>query len=160
MILEKLRKGKTCMWIGISGRQIHDFGRSSSGTVTGWGGWRAARRCNQLWNLLSMSGGWRCTCSFACPACLRILCGAISPRKAAGRLLLTKYCRFSVYRSLHLFVPRKLNTLLLLFSDLGAWFLNEIFPVLNCGERKAFFGHFGHSQRQGHVGLFQLYPIS
>jgi hypothetical protein len=57
-------------------------------------------------------------------------------------------------------VPRKLNTPLLFFSDLGAWFLYEIFHFLNCGVRKAFFGHFGHIQRQAHVGLFQLYPTS
>ena len=58
------------------------------------------------------------------------------------------------------FVPRKLNTPLLFFSDLGTWFLYEIFHFLNCGARKAFFGHFGHIQRQAHVGLFQLYPTS
>jgi hypothetical protein len=55
---------------------------------------------------------------------------------------------------------RKLNTPLLLFSNLGAWFLNEIFRFLYCGVRKAFFGHFGHIQRQAHVGLFQLYLTS
>jgi len=87
-------------------------------------------------------------------------CGAILARKAAGRLVLTKHCQVSLYRSLHLVMPRKLNTPLLLFSDLGAWFLNEIFCFLYCGARKAFFGHFGHIQRQAHVGLFQLYPTS
>jgi hypothetical protein len=89
-----------------------------------------------------------------------ILSGAILARKAAGHLVLTKHCRVSLYRSLHLFVPRKLNTLLFVFSDLGAWFLYEIFRFLSCGARKAFFGHFGHIQPQAHVGLFQLYPTS
>jgi len=32
--------------------------------------------------------------------------------------------------------------------------------ILNCRARKAFFGHFGHIQRQAHVVLFQLYPTS
>jgi hypothetical protein len=92
--------------------------------------------------------------------CLQILCGAILARKAAGRLVLTKHCRVSLYRSLHLVMRRKLNTPLLLFSDLGAWFLDLIFRFLYCGAQKAFFGHFGHIQRQSHVGLFKLYPPS
>ena len=115
------------MRICISGRHIDDCSRLSSGSVTGWGVWRAWRRWGQLWNLLSASGGWRCTCSFACPACLRIFCGDILARNAAGCSVLTKYCQVSLYPSLHLFVPRKLNTPLLFFSDVGAWFVNEIF---------------------------------
>ena len=80
--------------------------------------------------------------------------------RPAGRLVLTNHYRVTLYRSLHLFVHRKFNTLLLLFSDLGAWFLYEMFCLLNCGARKAFFGDFGHIQRQVHVVLFQLYPTS
>jgi hypothetical protein len=57
-------------------------------------------------------------------------------------------------------MPRKLNTPVLLFWDVGAWFLNEIFRVLYCGAQEAFFGHFGHIQHQAHVGMFQLYPTS
>jgi hypothetical protein len=38
-----------------------------------------------------------------------------------------------LYRRLHLFMRKKLNTPLLLFLDLGAWFLNEIFCFLYCG---------------------------
>jgi len=148
------------MRISISGRQIDHFTRLRSGDVTGWGGWRARRRWSQLWSPHSASGGGRCTCSFTSPACLRILCGAIVARKAAGWLVMTKHCRVSLYRSLHLFMPRKLNTLLLFISDLGTWFLNEIFRFLYSGAREAFFGHFGHIQRQAHVGLFQLYPTS
>jgi len=148
------------MRISLSGQQIDYFKWLCSGGVTGWGGWCAGRRWSRLWSPHSASGGWRCTCSFASPACLRILCGAILPRKAAGGLVMTKHCRVSLYRSLHIFMPRHLNTPLLLFSDLGAWFLNEIFRFLYCGAQKAFFGHFGHIQRQAHVGLFQLYPTS
>jgi len=160
IIFEKFRTGTSYMWIHISSRQIYDFRQLSSGSVTGWGGWRAGRSWSRLWSPHSGSGGGRCTCSFASPACPQILCGAILARKAAGRLVMTKHCQVSLYRSLHLAMPRKFNTLLHLFSDLGAWFLNEIFRFLNCGARKTFFGHFGHIQSQAHVGLFQLYPIS
>jgi hypothetical protein len=148
------------MRIGISGGQIDDLKWLSPGGVTGWVGWRAGRRYSRLWSVHSASGSGRCTCSFASLACLRILCGAILARKAVGRLVITKHSWVSLYRSLHLFMPRTLNTPLLLFSDLGTWFLDEIFRFLYCGARKAFFGHFGHIQRQAHVGLFQLYPTS
>jgi len=151
------------MLIRISGRQIDDFRRLSPGSVTGWGGWGgwcAGRRWSRLRSPHSASGGWRCTCSFVSLACQWIRCGAILAWKAAGQLVVTKHCWVSLYRSLHLVMPRKLNTPLLLFSDLGEWSLNEIFHFLDCGARKAFFGHFGHIQRQAHVGLFQLYPTS
>jgi len=148
------------MRICISGRQIDEIRRLSSLSVTGWGGWRAGRRWSPLWSPLSASGRWRCTGSFASRACLRILCGAILARKAARRLVLTKHCQVSLYCSLYLVMPRILYTPLLVFSNLGPWFLNEIFRFLYCGARKAFFGHFGHIQRQAHVGLFQLYLTS
>jgi len=128
------------MPICISGGQIDYLRRLNLRSVSRWGGWRAGQWRSRLWSRLSASVGWRCTCSFASPECLRILCSAILAWKAAGRLVLTKHCRVSLYRSLHLFVPRKLNTLLLLFSDLGSWFLNEIFRFLDCGTRKAFLG--------------------
>jgi hypothetical protein len=80
--------------------------------------------------------------------------------KAAGRLVLMKHCWVSWYCSLHHCTPRKLNTPLLLFSDLGRWFRNKIFHFLYCGMQKAFFGQFGHIQHQVHVGLFQLYPTT
>jgi len=160
LIIEKFRTGKSCIRIRISGRQTENLRILNSGSVTGWGGWCAGQWWSWLWSPLSASVGWRCTCSFAFPACLWILCGAILARKAARRLVLTKHCRVSLYRSLQLFVPRKLNTPLLLFSDLGAWFLNEIFRYLDCSARKAFFCHFGHIEGQAHVGLFQLYQTS
>jgi len=148
------------MRIRISGGLIDDLGRLNFRSVTGSGGWRAGQWRSRLWSSLSALVGCRCTSSFASPACLRIYCGAILAWKAAGCLVLTKHCRVSLYCSLQLFVPRKLNTPLHLFSDLGVWFLNEIICFLNCGTRKAFFGHFGHIQGQAHVGLFQLYPPS
>jgi len=119
----------------ISGRQIDDLERLNCGSVTGWGGWRAGQWWSRLWGRLTASVGWRCTCSFASPASLQILCGAILARKAAGRLVLTKHCRVSLYCSLHLFMPRKLNTPQLLFSDLGEWFLDEVFRFLHCGAK-------------------------
>jgi hypothetical protein len=132
----------------------------SSGSVTGWGGWHARRRTSQLWSQLSALVGCRCTCSFVSPACLRILCGDIFAMKAAGRLVLTKHCWVSLYRSLNLLMPRKLNTPLLCFLELGIWFVNETFCVHYCHMRKDFFAHFGHGQYQVHVRLFQLYPTS
>jgi hypothetical protein len=38
-------------------------------------------------------------------------------------------------------MPRKLNTLLPLVSDLGAWFHHEVIRSLYCGTQNAFFGH-------------------
>jgi len=148
------------MLIGISDWQMDDLGRLSSRSVTGWGGWRAGQMWCRLWSLLSASVGGRCTCSFASLACLQILCGAILAREAARRLVLTKHCQVSLYCNVPLLMPKKLNTPLLLFSDLGAWFPNEIFHFLYCGAQKAFFGHFGHIQHQAHVRLFQLYTTS
>jgi len=148
------------MRIRISGRQIDHFSWLSPGGVTSLGGWRAGRRWSWLWSPHSASVRAMCTCFFASPACLRILGGAILARMAAGRLVMTKHCRVSLYRSVHLVMPRKLNTPLLLFSDLGVWFRSEIFRFRYCGARKAFFGHCGHIQGQAHVGLFQLYPTS
>jgi hypothetical protein len=65
-----------------------------------------------------------------------------------------------LYCNLHLVMPWKLNTPLLLFSVLSAWSHNQIHRSPYCGARKAFFGHCGHIQRQAHVGLWQLYPTS
>jgi hypothetical protein len=57
-------------------------------------------------------------------------------------------------------MPINLSTPLLLFSGFAAWFLDEILCFLYWGVQKAFFGHFGHIQRQAHDGLFQLYLTS
>jgi len=148
------------MRILISAGQIDYLRRLDLRSVSRWGGWRAGQWRSRICSPLSASVGWRCTCSCESPACLRILCGAILAWKAAGRLVLTKHCRVSLYRSLHLAVRRELNTPLLLFSDLGTWCVNEVFRFYDCGARKAFFGQFGHIQGQAHVGLFQLYPTS
>jgi len=148
------------MRIRISGRLIYNFRRLSSGSVNGWGGWRAGRTWSRLWSAHSVSGRGSCTSAFASPPCLQTLCSAILARKPAGGLVMMKHCRVSLHCSLHLIMPKKLNTPLLLFSDLGVCGLNEIFRFLNCGARRAFFGHFGHIQCHAHVRLFQLYPTS
>jgi len=160
LIIGKICRGKSSMRMCISGRQIDDLERLNSGSVTGWGGWRAGPWWSRLWSRLSASIGWRCTCSLSSRASLRILCSAIQARMAAGRLVLTKHCRVSFYRRLPVVMPRKLNILLRLFLDLCTRFLDEVFRFLYCGARKAFFGHYGHIQRHAHVGLFQLYPTS
>jgi len=61
---------------------------------------------------------------------------------------------------LHLLIPKKLNTPLVLFSDLGARFLDQILRFLYCEVWKPSFGHIGHVQGQADVGLFQLYMTS
>jgi hypothetical protein len=118
------------------------------------------RLWSRLWILLSASVGSRCTSSFVSPVRLRILCGAILARKAFGRLVLTKHSLVSCYRCLHLVMRRKLNTMLLLFSDLSMWFLDQISRFLCCGAQKPAFGQFRHVQGQAHVGMFQLYTTS
>jgi hypothetical protein len=55
IIIGIFRTGKSCMRIHISGQQIDDFRRVRSGSVTGWGGWRAWQGCSRLWSHLSAS---------------------------------------------------------------------------------------------------------
>jgi hypothetical protein len=138
----------------ISGRQILHLGMLSFSGVTRWRGWSARQRLSWLSNLLSALVGWRCTCSFPTPMSLQIRCSGIVPRKTAGCVMLTKHCRVSGNCSLHLGIPRHLNTARRLLSDLGGWLLNEIIYCLNCVARKFFFGHFGQIQLQARVGLF------
>jgi len=156
----KFSTGKGCMCIHISGRQIDDLGPLNSGTVTSWGRWCFGQRWRRLWSRLSASVGGRCACSVASPSCLRNFCSAILARKASGHLVLTKHSQVSFYRSLHLLMPRKLNTPLLLLSDIGARSFHPELRFLYCGARIAIFGHFCNIQGQAHVGLFQLYPTS
>jgi len=157
---KKLNTGMKCMWVRISGRQIDHMGTLSSRSVNSWGGWHFGPRWRPLGSWLSASVGWRCTCSFASPSCLPMICSAILAKKASGCVVLTKWSRVSFDCSLHLLMPRKLDNLLLLFSDLGVRCLDQELRLLYCGARKPSFGHFCHIQGQAHVGLFQLYPTS
>jgi len=156
------------MWIRISGRQIDDFETLSTGSVTGWGGWCFRQRWrllwsrlwSRLWSLLSSLIGRWFTSSSVSPACLQIVCSAILIGKVSGGVVLTKHSRVSFHRSLHLFMPKKLNTPHLLFSGLGAMFHDQILCFLYSGMQKPSFGHIGHDQGQAHVRLCQLYTAS
>jgi len=97
--------GNRCMWIHISGRRIDDVRTFCTGIVTSWAGWRARQRWRRLWSWLSASVGWRCTCAFASPACLRIVAVAIVARKASGCVVLTKRSLVSLYCSLYFLCP-------------------------------------------------------
>ena len=152
--------GRRWMWICRSGLQINNFGTFSSWVLTGCGGWPFEHRLCRLRSRLSGSVACRCTCSFVSPACVGILCGAILARGASSQVVFMKHSRESFYRSLHLIMPRKLNTPLLLISDLGVRFLDQIVHFLYCCAQKLFIGHSGHIQGQAHVGLFQLYLTS
>jgi len=79
---------------------MDDLGMFSSGVVTGWGGRCSRHRWRRLWSRLSVLVRCRRTCSFASPACLRILWSAIVARKASGHVVLTKHSRVSLYRKL------------------------------------------------------------
>jgi len=157
---KKFGIGMRCIWIRKSGRQIEDFGKFRAPSVTGLAVCWSGQRWRWLWSWLSASVEWRCTCSFASPACLQMLWGSILARKASGHVILTKHSQVSFNRSLHLFMPRTVITLHLLFSDLGVRFDHQIFCFLYCGAQTPFFGHFCHIQGQAHVSLFQLYPTS
>jgi len=142
------------------GKQIVNLGSLSSRIVADWGGWRSRQRGHRLRSWVSALVGWRCTCSFATPACLWIHCGAILARKASGCVVLTKHSWVSSYRRLLCYMPWRLNTPHLLFLDLGARFLQQILRFLYRSVQKPFFGHFSHIQGQVHVRLFKLYPTS
>src|SRR5882757_3457903 len=151
-MIEKLSVWKWSMHIHTPGWHTFYFITFVSLSVTWWCRWRSGRRCRRFWR--------RCGGSFAPPAGLRILCCTILAWKAAGRMIFVNHCRVSFHRSLHLLMPRKLNSSLLLFSDFGARFLNQLLRFLYCGARKPAFGHFRHIPGKAHVGLFQLYPTS
>ena len=157
---EKFSTGRICMRIRLSGQQIDDFGTLSSGIVTCLGGWYSRQMWRRLWTQLSALVRWRCTWTLASPLCLRILYSTISARKESGCLVLTKHSLVSFYRSFHLFMPRKHNTPLLLFSDLGARFQNLELCFHHCGGRQPSIGNFCQIQGQLHIGLFKLYPTS
>ena len=145
---------------------MDNFGTLSSGIVTGWQRWRSGQRWHsgqrwrQMWSLLSALLAWGCTSSFGSSACLWILYGAIVWRKASIHVVSTKHGQVFLYHSLHLHMPRTVNTPLLLISDVGARFLDQILRFLHCSAWKPSIGHFGLIQGQAQVGMFQLYPTS
>ena len=153
--IEKFCTEKGCMWICISGWQIDNLGKLCTQIITWCGGWLAGQRCCR-----SVYGWLRSTSSFASPAGLQIRCGAILGTKASRCVVLMKHSWVTFNRSLHLFMLRKLNTSLLLFSHVSMRFINQILCFIHCHARKPYFGHFGHIQGQVHVGLGQLYPTT
>jgi len=157
---KKFCKGSGCVWIRVFGWQIDDLGKLSSRIVSSQGRGHFGVRWRQLWSRLTETVGWRCTYSVASASCLQILCSAILGRMASGSVVLTKHSQVSCYRSLHLFMPTKLNTRHLHFSDLGARFLDYELRFRYSRVQWSAFGHFCLVQGQAHVGLFQLYPTS
>jgi len=142
----KLSVGNRSMYIHISGWHTVDFGTLSCLIFTRWHRWHSRQR----WHRLS----WRWPCSVATPACLRILCCAIFARKAAVHLIFMNHSRVSFYCSLHLSMPRKLNSLRFFFLAFGVRLLDQVLCFLYCGPRKPSFGQLGHIQGKAHVGLF------
>jgi len=71
-------------------------------------------------------------------------------------VVFTKHSLVLSYRSLYLFVPIILNSLLLLFSDFGVRFLDQVLRFLYCSAHFPSFIHFGYIQGREYVRLFQL----
>jgi len=144
--IEKSSIWKRSTYMHISGCHTFNFGTLSSFILTSLYRGYSGRRWCRFWR--------RCTWSFALPACLRILCCAIFARKEAISLILMNHCQVSFHRSLRLSMPRKLNSLLLHFSDFGVGFLDQEVCFLHRRTRNLSFGHFGHIQGKVHVRLF------
>jgi len=103
---------------------------------------------------------WRFSGFFPHPACVRFLCCVILARTADVRLMFMNHSQVFFDRSLHLVLPRKLNSSLRLISDFGEGVLHLLLRFLNCGWRKPPVGHFAHIQCKSDVGLFYLYLTS
>ena len=124
----------------------------SSRSVTSCSGWCSvqwwhllrSRLWSRLWSRLSATGGRRYTCPCTSPACLRIHCSPIVARKASGCIVLTRHSRVSFHNCVHHVMGRKLNTSLLLFSDVGSRFLDQELHFLYYGARKPALGLCAH----------------
>jgi hypothetical protein len=138
---------------------MDDFETFSSTSVTSFGVCSFSHWWLQLWSL-SVSVVRRYSCPFACPACLWILCSTIWARMASGHIVLMNYSQLSFHLSFPLIMPRKLNTLILLFPDLGMRILDHVLSILSRGGRNSAFHNFTHIQGQVQVRLFQLYTTS
>ena len=115
--IEKLCVGKSRRWKCISRWYIVDLGTSSSLLVTRWHRWHFGQRWRQSCGWLSVSVCLRFTCSFASPLYLQTLWCRIVARKVAVCVVVMKHSRVSFHRSFHLAIPRKLNSPLLLYSN-------------------------------------------
>jgi hypothetical protein len=94
------------------------------------------------------------------PESLQTICGGIVASKTSGHVILTKHCQVSFDFSIYHFEHRKLNTPIVLFSDLDTRYLVLILQYPCWGDWKPSLGNFGHIQGQVHVWLFPLYPTS
>ena len=81
-------------------------------------------------------------------------------RMTAVCVVLMNHSWVSFHCRLHLCMPRKLNTPLLLFSDLSPRFFDYILRFLYSGAQKPTIGYFRHTQFKAHVELFELYSTS
>ena len=144
--IEKLSFGKRVMEFPISRWHVIDFGTLSSHIRTSWHRWCSRRSLCWLW--------WMWTGAFAALVCMQVLCCAMLTRKTASSLIFTNNCQVSVQFSLHLSMPRKLNSPIVLCLDFGESILDHITCFLYCCLWKLSCGHFGHILHKAHVGLF------
>jgi hypothetical protein len=156
----KFSPAKWWMWICLSSQQIDDLGILTSRNVTSSGGWHFVQTLYLLWSELSEIVGSWCTCSFASLSGLGIVCSAIVAEKCSGCVVWTKYSQGYFYFTLHLVMPRNLNTPGLLFSDCSAWYLEHEFHFRSCCVWKPSFVHYCHIHGQEHLPLFQVYATS
>ena len=142
------------MYRHISEWHTFDFVTMSSLMETRWLRWCSGGTWHRFWFWLSVSVWWRCTCSFAHPPCLCIVCCAILAMKSGICFILMTQRPVSFYHSLYLSMPRKVNTPLPLFSDFCTRFVDQILCFLNCGPRKPSFCHFGPIKGKAQVRMF------
>jgi len=122
IMIEKLSPGNQSVDRHISRWHTFNFGYVSCLVLTGWYRWRSGQMWPRFWCRLFASLWWRCTRAFAPPRCLGILCCAVLAREAAVRLIFSNRSQVYFHRSLHIIMPRKLNSPLLLVSDFGTRF--------------------------------------
>jgi len=128
-MIEKFSVWKWRMHIHTPGWHTFYFITFVSFSISWWRSWRSGGRCRHFWR--------RCGGSFPPPAGHWVLCCTYLAWMAASRMIFVNHCRVSFPRSLHLVMPRKLNSSLLLFSDFGARYLNSLLCFLYCGARTA-----------------------
>jgi len=154
ILIPQLISRKQSRYIYISGSQNRDEGTLGSMIVTRWHRWRFGWRCHLFWRwLFAPDLSWS-TRSFVAPACPWILRWVILARKAVVSQIVIKHCQVSLYRSFRFSMPRKFNTLLLLFSDLCTRFHDQVLRFISCGLQIPSFAHFDNIHGKAHVCLF------
>src|SRR5882757_1002607 len=133
-MIEKLSVSKWRMHIHAPGWHTFYFITFVSICVTWWRWWRSGWRCGWFWRSYGVY--------FSPPAGLWILCCTILAWKVASQMIFVNDCRVSFHHSLHLLMPKKLNSLIHLSSDFGARFFNLLLRFLCCTARTPAFGQF------------------